>query len=237
MRLFSKSPAEATTAGAPASLVNLVKTAAVSLEKHNLTGQRAAVYLTLDHSGSMHSYYQSGAVQRLAEQTLALSANLDDDGTVPLVYFSSSADVPIDVRVDNYQGIIDRTHTGVRWGSTNYAAAIQAVVQDYQASRADVPALCVFQTDGEPNSRPAAEKALRDASHLPVFFAFVGFGDRIGFLERLDDLDGRRVDNASFFHARDPRSVTDTELYDGITREFAAWVTAATAAGIIRPAG
>lgn len=218
----------------PAGLVSLVKTAAVSLEKSGLTGQRAAVYLVLDHSGSMEPFYRSGAVQRLAEQALGLSANLDDDGTVPTGYFSATAEAMFDVRLDNYQGVINRTHSLVRWGSTNYVAAMRNVIDEHQQSDATDPGLVIFQTDGAPDNQAAAELALREASKLPIFWAFVGFGDNIQFLEKLDDLRGRAVDNASFFHARDPRTVTDAELYDGITREYSGWLAAATAAGIIR---
>ena len=68
-------------------LVNLAKTAAVSLEKSGLNGQRAAVQLVLDHSGSMAPYYGNGAVQRLANQALGLSLNLNEDGSVPIIFF------------------------------------------------------------------------------------------------------------------------------------------------------
>ncbi|WP_202236982.1 VWA domain-containing protein [Actinacidiphila reveromycinica] len=233
MSLFRKSATATAPSEAPSDLVSLIKTAAVSLEKTGLSGQRAAVYLVLDHSGSMTSFYRSGAVQRLAEQALGLSANLDDDGTVPVVYFGSRAEDPIDVRVDNYAGIIDRTHPSVRWGSTDYAAAMRAVVAEHRASGATVPALVIFQTDGSPDNQGDAERELRNASNQPIFWAFVGFGNNIHFLEQLDELRGRAVDNASFFHARDPRNVTDAQLYDGITREYAAWLTAATTAGIV----
>ena len=215
-------------------LVSLAKTAAVSLQKHGLADQRAAVYLVLDHSGSMAPYYRDGAVQRLAEQTLALSANLDDDGSVPLIYFGSQVDQPEDVRLDSYTGVIDRTHVHVAWGSTNYAAAIQYAVEEHLSSGATDPGLVIFQTDGEPDSRDAAEAALRWASHSPLFFAFVGFGHNIRFLRGLDDLPGRKVDNASFFHARKPRAVSDADLYDGITAQYGQWLTAARAANITR---
>lgn len=232
MSLFRKNTA---TAAAPSgNLVDLTKKAAVSLQKAGLTGQRAAVYLVLDHSGSMSGFYASGDVQRLAEQALGLSANLDDDGTVPIVYFGSHAETPFDVRVDNYAGIIQSTHGKIRWGSTNYVAAMNTVVDEYRRSGATDPAFVIFQTDGEPDDRRAVEQALRDASGLPIFFAFVGFGGRVSFLEKLDDLTGRRVDNASFFHAANPRAVTDEQLYDGITHEYAGWLAAATAAGIVR---
>ncbi|MFE7954432.1 VWA domain-containing protein [Streptomyces sp. NPDC057413] len=215
----------------PAGLVSLAKTAAVSLEKKGLTGQRAAVYLVLDHSGSMMPFYSDGSMQRLAEQALGLSVNLDDDGQVPLIYFGSNVSQLSDARLNNYQGVIGRTHNAVSWGSTNYAAAIDYVT-DLHADNPN-PALVIFQTDGEPDSRRDAEAALRDASQFPLHFAFVGFGNSISFLQKLDDLRGRKVDNASFFHARDPHRVTDEQLYDGVTHEYAGWLAAARAAGIV----
>jgi uncharacterized protein with von Willebrand factor type A (vWA) domain len=226
MSLFRK------TTTVPTGLLDLTKKAAVSLEKAGVTNQRAAVYLVLDHSGSMTGFYRNGSVQRLAEQALGLSVNLDDDGQVPLVYFGTRVTQAADASLNAYQGIINRTHNTVGWGSTNYAAAIDHVVDLHHGNPA--PALVIFQTDGEPDSRPAAVAALREASKHPLFFAFVGFGDNIRFLEELDTLDGRAVDNASFFHARDPRRVTDTALYDGLTGEFAQWLAAARTAGIVR---
>lgn len=218
----------------PTGLIDLTKKAAVSLEKNGLAGQRAAVYLVLDHSGSMRSFYRRGDVQRLAEQALGLSANLDDDGDVPVVYFNDEAETPIRVTLDDYAGIIDRTHNHVRWGTTDYVAAMYAVSDHYRSSGASDPALVVFQTDGAPNNRYATEAALRDFSNQPIFWSFVGFGGRVEFLEKLDDLRGRKVDNASFFHAADPQRVTDADLYDGITHEYAGWLAAARSAGIVR---
>ncbi|MFJ2515578.1 VWA domain-containing protein [Streptomyces griseoviridis] len=219
-------------------LVSLTKTAAVSLTKHGLDGQRAAVQLVLDHSASMRFYYRDGSVQRLAEQTLALAANLDDDGSVPVSYFGTSVDHTIDVRLDNYAGIIDRTHTASAWGSTNFVAALQAAADEHSGSGGDqdLPALVIFQTDGEPDDRIRAARALRSLSNRPLFFAFVGYGPEhnMRFLQHLDTLDGRQVDNASFFHAPNPHNVPDSALYDGITSEFATWITDARAAGILR---
>jgi hypothetical protein len=236
MGIFTRKPTTSPEATDDTRIVNLAKTAAVSLIKNGLIGQRAAVYLVLDHSGSMQPYYASGDVQRLAEQALGLSANLDDDGAVPLVYFGSRVDQVDDVRIGSHQGVIDRTHRTIRWGSTDYAAAIRHVTNEHQASEAQrgLPALVIFQTDGEPDSRRDAEQALRDASTLPIFWSFIGFGRSVQFLQQLDTLPGRAVDNASFFHAARPSAVSDTDLYDGIIREYAQWLTAARAAGIVR---
>ncbi|QES45197.1 toxic cation resistance protein [Streptomyces venezuelae] len=218
----------------PPGLVSLTKTAAVSLEKQGLTGQRAAVYLVLDHSGSMVPYYQDGSMQRLAEQALGLSANMDDDGCVPLIYFGSYVEHLSDIDLDSYQGVVDRTHNRVHWGSTNYAAAINYVIEAHDNPSA--PALVIFQTDGDPDSRQQAESAIRTASEWPIFFSFVGFGParNMRFLKKLDDLKDRTVDNASFFHAADPHAVSDAALYDGITHEYAGWLAAASAAGVLR---
>ncbi|MFI1292563.1 vWA domain-containing protein [Streptomyces sp. NPDC020792] len=223
----------------PAGLVNLTKAAAVSLEKNNLTGQRAAVYLVLDRSRSMSRYYLDGSVQHLAEQALGLSANLDDDGIVPTIFFDSDAHPAADISVDNYQGSIDRHHKALgRMGSTNYAAAMDEVIDHYLDSDSTDPAFVIFQTDGGPDSRRAAEQTLCKAAKLPMFWQFIGFGpDRFDFLRRLDDLEvpkKRVIDNAGFFPAGDtPKRMSYAELYDRLMGEFPDWLVAARDAGIV----
>lgn len=222
----------------PSGLVDLTKKAAVSLEKRGLTGQRAAVYLVVDRSASMAGFYRDGSVQLLAEQALGLSANLDDDGRVPLLMFGSRPYDFTEIRLDAYQGAVARQHAHyggeATMTGTKYAPAIDAVVQHYRRSRAKDPALVIFQTDGDPQDRPVTEQRLREVSNLPLFFAFVGFGNNISFLKKLDNLRGRTVDNASFFHAHNPHDVSDEQLYDGITHEYPSWLTAAAAAGLLR---
>ncbi|MGW6054313.1 vWA domain-containing protein [Streptomyces sp. NPDC055189] len=223
-------------------LVSLYKSAAVSLRKNRLEGERAAVYLVLDRSGSMREYYRDGTVQRLAEQVLSLSAHLDDDGVVPVVFFSTDLDGAADLHLDNYAGRIEKLHQALgHMGRTNYHWAMDAVIDHYVDSGSTAPALVVFQTDGGPTSRPAAERFLCKAARLPLFWQFIGFGDpdenEFRFLHRLDELavPGKRVvDNADFFHAgRDPGAMSDGVLYDRLLQEFPDWLAAARAAGIV----
>jgi hypothetical protein len=226
---------------APA-LVSLYKAAAVSLEKQGLTGTRAAVYLVLDRSGSMREYYRNGTVQHLAEQVLGLSAHLDDDGTVPVVFFSTDVDGVAELDLTSYEGRVQELHSSMgHMGRTNYHWAMEAVIEHYKKSGSTAPAFVVFQTDGGPYSKPAAERALCEAARLPLFWQFVGFGDPEGkgfdFLRKLDDLpvpEKRVIDNAGFFHAgRDPKSLTDAELYAELMVEFPEWLAEARATGIV----
>ncbi|MEW1862075.1 VWA domain-containing protein [Streptomyces sp. NPDC088194] len=221
---------------APA-LVNLYKQAGISLQKQGITGQRAAVYLVLDHSASMKSYYRSGTMQHLAEQVLGLSANLDDDGVVPVVVFGSQVNLVSEISLDNHTGRVEALQRKLPWGGTCYSPAMRAVIDHYQRCGATDPAYVVFQTDGEPFDRGATKRLLQECSTLPIFWQFVGFGSPRGlkFLQGLDTLKGRTIDNAGFFAAgRDPRQRDDGELYDLLMAEFPTWLKSARAARIIR---
>ncbi|MFD7681101.1 vWA domain-containing protein [Streptomyces sp. NPDC060187] len=226
---------------APA-LVDLYKSAGVSLTKHGLSGQRAAVYLVVDYSGSMKPYYKDGSVQALADRVLGLSAHLDDDGTVPVVFFSTDVDAVTDIALDNHDGRIERIVAGLgHMGRTSYHLAMDAVIDHYLDSGSKEPALVVFQTDGGPINKLAAERYVCKAARLPLFWQFIGFGDpsskQFDFLRRLDELavpQKRAVDNAGFFHVgSDPRRMTDGELYDRLVAEFPQWLAAARAQGIL----
>ncbi len=227
---------------APA-LLSLYKSAAATLDKHGLATQRAAVYLVLDRSGSMRNYYKDGTVQNLAEQALGLAAHFDDDATVPVVFFSTDIDGTAEIDLTNYEGRIAELHAGLgHMGRTNYHWAINAVIEHYKKSGSTAPAFVIFQTDGAPTSKPAAEKALCEAAGLPLFWQFIGFGDPdakgFDFLRKLDDLavpEKRVVDNAGFFHAgRDPRSLSHDELYQQLMVEFPEWLAEARTAGVIK---
>jgi hypothetical protein len=224
-------------------LVSLYKTAGASVRRHGLEDVRAAVYLVLDRSGSMRRYYRDGTMQYLAEQVLSLSAHLDDDGTVPVVFFSTDIDGSTDLTLGGHRGRINKLHENLgHMGRTNYHWAMDEVIDHYTESGSDCPALVIFQTDGGPTSKSAAERYLCKAARLPLFWQFIGFGDpgdnEFAFLRKLDTLavpSHRVVDNAGFFHAgRKPKAIADDQLFDRLLGEFPDWLTAARAAGIVR---
>lgn len=213
------------------------------------------VRLILDHSWSMEPWYRNGAVQKLTEQVLALASKLDDDGIVEVWYFGDSASdmqtlsltrpdasapVPAQGRRSRlfgrrsgsaaagdpyYEGWVDRTHSQVPWGSTNYVSAIQAVSRYRKTEKETDPTLVVFQTDGGPDNRAAASQALKAVSGEDIFFAFVVFGDEESeaadyVRNDLDRLTGRVRDNASSIIVPDFRTVSDEDVYDGVLGEF-----------------
>ncbi|MEZ0092929.1 VWA domain-containing protein [Streptacidiphilus sp. EB129] len=55
------------------------------------------------------------------------------------------------------------------------------------------------------------------------------------FLEELDDLPGRYTDNANFFCVQDPANLTDDQLFDLMTAEYAQWLQRARGLGLITP--
>jgi uncharacterized protein YegL len=206
--------------------------AGVSLQKKRLDGVRAAVYLVLDFSRSMRGFYRDGSVQHLTEQILALAAHFDDDGSVPVILFDSYAREPVNVSVDDFAGSIGRivAQAGTM-GSTNYASAMHMVIGHHRVHGGGQPAFVIFQTDGSPDSKSAAEQTLCAAATMPIFWQFIGFGDdEFKFLRKLDDLKVPRkrvVDNAGFFPAGfNPKGIPDGVLYDNLMSEFPQWLTA-----------
>lgn len=218
------------------TLVDAYQQAGVSLRKKSTTGLRAAVYLVIDRSGSMTRFFGDNTVQAFAERVLAAAAHFDDDGTVPIFFFDSVAHDAEEITLGQHTGRVAEIHGRLGgMGSTNFADAMIAVIEDYRGLEVDVPAYVIFQTDGAPNEPELTEKIIRCASGLPIFWQFVGFGrDQFAFLKNLDTMTGRVVDNAGFFEAgADPTAMSDEELYDNMLGEFPAWTHAARAANIL----
>ncbi|GGL69617.1 tellurium resistance protein [Deinococcus aerolatus] len=217
-------------------LVSLIKTATVSLEKRGLADARYRVKLVLDISGSMAREYRSGAVQALAERALALAARLDDDGEVEVYLFGVKAHRSGTLSLDNVSGFVDRLKVKLE-GGTHYSPVMKLVREDAAKEGHDLPCLVLFITDGGTSNPAVVVRQMTDAAHEPIFWKFMGIEEgrvNFDFLEKLDDLPGRVVDNADFFRVPAPIRIADAELFELLLNELDSWQRDARAAGILR---
>lgn len=220
-------------------------------KKLNLDGVKAQVILCLDFSGSMSSLYSSGKVQELTERLLPLGLAFDDNGEVDFYLFHDGViKVSETLTRANLNGYINSKVLGkYSMGGTNYAPIINQVVEDYagaakrqglfgkkvqEEKKFDMPVYVIFITDGENGDKSAAEEAIKNASRFGIFFQFVGIGGaQFTFLQKLDNLSGRVIDNANFFKVDDLSRKTDEELYQLLLTEFPSWIPQARAANQI----
>jgi stress response protein SCP2/uncharacterized protein YegL len=240
-------------------LVNLVKSATVSLQKVGLQTHRAKVCLVLDISGSMGMLYRRGLVQQFAERILALGCKFDDDGDIDVFLFGRNVHHVDPMGLANFAGFVQRTiDRHPLEGDTRYGAALEAVRRFYfpdgaggerrTPQRADLPVYVMFVTDGGTSDQAMAERQVRWSSHEAIFWQFMGIGkgrksksrklasfadSDFPFLESLDELPGRLVDNANYFSVASPDEYSDAELYDLLMTEYPDWLKAARGAGLL----
>lgn len=240
-------------------LVSLVKSAGVSLAKVGLAQHRARVCLVLDISGSMSALYRRGLVQAFAERILALGCRFDDDGEIDVFLFGRNVHRDEPMGLDNwsrYVGQMIERHP--LEGDTRYGAAMEAVRRHYfpdagggerkTPCKAALPVYVMFVTDGTTSDKPLTERQLRWSSREPIFWQFMGIGkgkkskskrlanfadSDFPFLEKLDELDGRLIDNADFFAVASPDEHSDDALYDLLMTEYPGWLRLATGAGLL----
>lgn len=232
---------------------------------HELGEVSAQVILVFDYSGSMAPYFARGEVQELAERALGLALPLDDDGNIQVFPFHHEAFEPFVVDAGNYAGAVDdwryrrgrfapsaakskglfrravaATPSGERlMGGTDYSVVIDAVLRyitdNKMAEPGQPPVFVLFQTDGGTSNVAKVEQQLRQAASLPVFWQFLGLGHSTGFLDILDRLPNRVVDNVGKYGVPSVKNTDDEEFYDGVTGEFVTqWIPAARAAGVLK---
>jgi hypothetical protein len=119
-------------------------------------------------------------------------------------------------------------------GGTNYAPVMKDIYKKYILEEpANVPTLCLFMTDGNNFDHGDTTAFMKEVSKYPIFWQFVGMGSAsFDYLERLDTLKGRVVDNANFFSVRDLTRMSDTELYQKLLAEYPQWLIDSTKANI-----
>jgi hypothetical protein len=237
-------------------LLSLAKSASHAVDLSGLNGQTAKVAVALDFSGSMSGVYRSGAMQRLVEKALALATQFDDDGAIDFFVFDTKAAYLGEISIGDFTGSVDRLTKGRRMGTTNYADAFLTVrdhfgfapptppkrgffglgkAQPTLTVPADIPVYALFLTDGAPDNKNAAIQALTEVSTAPIFWKFLSIGrQQMPFLEQLDTLTQRFVDNANYEPIGDVDAISDALLFEKMLEEFPDWLKEVRTKGLIK---
>jgi len=232
-------------------LIPLAKKARVALEKKRIQDHVAAVALIMDVSGSMDSMFQDGTVQNVVERILGLGLNFDDNGAIDMFAFQSRAYSLGELQAEDVKDADTWILNKVSMGGTQYAPVINKVLEHYKYDTssggldsgssvtatlpAEQPVYAFFVTDGDCFDKSKAQKAIQNASKYPIFFQFVGIGNSsFNFLEKLDDMEGRFVDNANFFSASSIKNMSDELLYEKMMNEYPQWLVEVKRKGLLR---
>lgn len=214
------------------SLTNLCMT------KSELTNVMARVAVVMDYSGSMDHYYKRGLVQDLVDRLLPIALKFDDNGELDMWLFHDHFMRLPPVTEDNFYDYVDREIIERRYsmGGTNYAPVMQDILKKYVKDEPlDCPSLVIFITDGDNYDREDCKSIIKKASNHNIFWQFVGIGSsNFDFLEELDEMEDRFIDNANFFPVQNIHKMSDDDLYKKLLFEYPSWEEKARSKGLIK---
>lgn len=206
------------------------------VKRSNISAKTARVVFVLDHSGSMTRMYRDGTVQDVLERIFPMAMCFDDNAELEFYWFDDSFKEFEPVTYDNLDGYVQKVilSQNDRFRGTYYAPVMNEILNRYgKTMKMDIPTFVIFITDGASSDKKAAKEALIEASHYNIFWKFVGIGSTsFEFLERLDDLKGRFIDNANFININNLSKISDNELYSYLLTEYNDWLSLCRSHGI-----
>lgn len=212
------------------------KTFDLVLKTKTLAVAMARVVFVVDVSGSMQGLFHSGVVQRTVERLMPLALKFDDNGEMETYRFSGRCENCKNVGMGNIVDFVKKNiEPRAEWNGTEYAPIFEAIYADYVEKNASpIPTFVIVITDGDNSDKSAAVKAIKEISKFNIFWKFVAVGTTsFSFLEQLDTMSGRTVDNANFYQIDDIERESDENLYKGLIEEYDVWQQAAKAKGIL----
>ncbi|MCY9308844.1 VWA domain-containing protein [Bacillus inaquosorum] len=229
------------------NLIDLSKKAKIQLEKKQLLDVKAEIVFVIDTSYSMGNLYNNGTVQELVDRLLGIGMNMDTNKSIDVFSFSDRAKEVGRANEKNHMDYVESNRIVVN-GGTNYAPVMKLILDKYASSnkgffsglfssknkKQEIPTFVFFITDGDNSDKSDATELVKESSNQPIFWQFVGIGNtNFSFLEKLDTMSGRFLDNANFFQVNDIASISDDELYSRLLNEFPTWLQQAKAKGIL----
>lgn len=150
--------------------------------------------------------------------------NFDDNGEMELWIFEDGFHRLDNIILDNYYGYVENViMPNYKMGCTQFAPVMGDIKSRYILEEPqNLPNYVIFITDGENSDTAKTTEMLKDMSHYPIFFQFVGMGNcKFTYLQSLDDLEGRYVDNADLFSIYDMNTIT----YEQPLNEYPGWLS------------
>ena len=204
----------------------------VSLKKDkniDLSSHRARVFVVLDASGSMDYLFSSGSVQETLTRILPLALKFDDNGELEVFRFSNNSKHLASMTLKNYEDYVTKEIIKKGYGpdgGTNYAPVLNDTISEYKGG-SPYPAFGIFITDGDNWDYVETDSVVIKSSHYKIFYQFVGIGGSdFPYLEKLDNLEGRPVDNTAFIKVEDLAKLSDDELYAKLLEQYIPWLRA-----------
>ncbi len=218
--------------------------------------QNWQVVLLVDRSGSMGNEYRNGAVQDAVDKALGFAVIVDDDGSVPTVFFDSRLETKT-VGLDNFHDFVNKNRIDARGSTDLTAALIEAATITGNSDlfgggglfsrggskpaikKMDTPVFLIVVTDGRPDDTRSATDAIRRLSYRGVFIKFIFVGtnrDGWSYLESLDDdipvgvpfdRGGRLIDNVDAKKFASLGATSDDAFYDAMLDEVSTYLAAA----------
>ena len=232
--------------------INLQKEQVNDLKKKAGIGSRsqAQVVLALDFSRSMSTLYNNGTVQKTVERILPFGLAFDDNGEVDTYIFENGYNkIKQPITLENVDGYVNNYIYGkYQMGGTNYSPVLNAIYDDFKQSKSgglfglggteqpmEYPVYIIIITDGDNFDKPETESVIKKMSEKGFFIQFIGIGNAgFSFLEKLDDMGGRKLDNVNFFNVNNLNSFSDEALYQGLMSEYPEWYKQARNLNLIK---
>lgn len=212
-------------------MVNKVclKKSQLSINFNNLVSRVAVV---LDVSGSMQEAFETGMVQATLERLLPLALRFDYNGIMEFWTFNHEFQRHPPLTRANFYDYIQEYNVGYGGGTRYFSVLKDVALYFAEENPANLPAYVIFITDGDSLDTDLSDQVITYASYLPIFFQFIGIGKNTGpkdfrYLRKLDEMDGRCVDNANFFAIptlSDINLISDEALYMKLLDEYPRWL-------------
>lgn len=207
--------------------------------------QKAQVVVALDNSYSMLPLYKDGTCQRVLDKLLPFAMGFDDNEEIDCYLFSEGCTPLLEtITLETLENYIIKNNDVTKMGSTNYSPVLGHIFDMYNSGKTwlglgkpkpmYLPIYVIFITDGDCYDKKETEEMVRKMSNYGFFIQFIGIGrEFFHFLETLDHLSNRNIDNAGFQKILDIDSIESHQIYNVLLSEFPQWIPEAKSKKLI----